>query len=180
MRNGISAGLCAVAAGVAGLAPVARADVYEVEMALFSFIYNDQENMDIDLTIQPGDTVRWIWISGMHNVVSGMDGDKDAGSEFFSGPPEFAAVFEHTFDTPGVYPYFCEVHVDFGMQSFVTVEEAGCAADVNGDGVLNILDFVEFQNLFVQMDPGGDCDGNGQFNILDFVCYQGLFQQGCP
>jgi hypothetical protein len=58
--------------------------------------------------------------------------------------------------------------------------EASCPADVNGDGMLNILDFVAFQELFVQSDPGADCDENGQWNILDFVCYQGLFQAGCP
>ena len=59
------------------------------------------------------------------------------------------------------------------------VPEGGCAADVNGDGVLNILDFVAFQGLFQAMDPCADCDGNGMFNILDFVCYQALFQAGC-
>ena len=25
-----------------------------------------------------------------------------------------------------------------------------------------------------------DCDGNGLLNILDFVCYQGAFTAGCP
>ena len=54
-----------------------------------------------------------------------------------------------------------------------------CVADVNDDGALNILDFVAFQNLFVQQDPAADCDGDGQFNILDFVCFQNLFQAGC-
>ena len=54
-----------------------------------------------------------------------------------------------------------------------------CAADVNADGQLNILDFVAFQLLFVGGDPGADCDGNGALNILDFVCYQQLFQAGC-
>lgn len=54
-----------------------------------------------------------------------------------------------------------------------------CAADVNGDGNLNILDFVAFQALFINGDPAADCDGNGQFNILDFVCFQALFSAGC-
>jgi hypothetical protein len=56
---------------------------------------------------------------------------------------------------------------------------AGCLADVNGDGVLDVLDFVFFQQLWVAQDPGADCDGNGQFNVLDFVCYSTLFQAGC-
>ena len=55
-----------------------------------------------------------------------------------------------------------------------------CAPDCNGDGNLNILDFVCFQSMWQAQSPDGDCDANGQFNILDFVCFQGLFQQGCP
>jgi hypothetical protein len=60
------------------------------------------------------------------------------------------------------------------------VPAAGCDADVNGDGALNILDFVAYQGLFVGGDPAADCDDNGLLNILDFVCFQGLFQAGCP
>jgi hypothetical protein len=56
----------------------------------------------------------------------------------------------------------------------------GCAADCNVDGLLNILDFVCFQGLFTQGDPGADCNADGVLNILDFVCFQGLFQTGCP
>jgi hypothetical protein len=64
----------------------------------------------------------------------------------------------------------------FDFELFLT---GGCAADFNGDGVLNILDFVAFQNAFVAGDPDADCDGNGALNVLDFVCFQGLFQAGC-
>jgi hypothetical protein len=55
-----------------------------------------------------------------------------------------------------------------------------CPADFNGDGALNILDFVAFQAAFVAMDPGADCTGEGIFNVLDFVCFQGAFVEGCP
>ena len=55
-----------------------------------------------------------------------------------------------------------------------------CEADMNGDGVLNILDFVEFQGKFMALDPAADCDANGAFNVLDFVCFQQLFVNGCP
>ena len=54
-----------------------------------------------------------------------------------------------------------------------------CFADINGDGELNILDFVAFQALFVSGDPVADCNGDGELNVLDFVCYQGIFQDGC-
>ena len=59
------------------------------------------------------------------------------------------------------------------------VGPASCKADFNGDGALNILDFVAFQGAFTSGDPSADCDGNGMFNVLDFVCFQGLFTAGC-
>ena len=60
-----------------------------------------------------------------------------------------------------------------------TIDLAGCAADVNGDGVLNILDFVAFQQAWQAQSAVGDCDGNGSWNVLDFVCFQQLFVAGC-
>jgi len=63
-----------------------------------------------------------------------------------------------------------------GVQLVPTGE---CLADVNGDGKLNILDFVAFQTLFTSGDLAADCNGDGALNILDFVCFQLLFQEGC-
>ncbi len=57
--------------------------------------------------------------------------------------------------------------------------DAGCAADCNDDGVLNILDFVCFQGLFTNGDDAADCNNDGVLNILDFVCFQQVFQAGC-
>ena len=74
--------------------------------------------------------------------------------------------------------------VDFsqiaGDQFVVIPLDGGCPADCDGNGVLNILDFVCFQTEWQNQTPFGDCDGNGEYNILDFVCYQGAFQAGCP
>ena len=61
---------------------------------------------------------------------------------------------------------------------YVAIEGA-CLADCDGDGQLNILDFVCFQNLFQSGSLEADCNGDGQLNILDFVCFQNLFQSGC-
>jgi len=57
--------------------------------------------------------------------------------------------------------------------------EGGCYADCDGNGELNILDFVCYQNTFTAGDDAADCDGNGQLNILDFVCFQNEFTAGC-
>ena len=54
-----------------------------------------------------------------------------------------------------------------------------CKADVNGDGSLDVLDFVAFQQLFVAGAVGADCNGDGELNVLDFVAFQQAFVGGC-
>ena len=75
------------------------------------------------------------------------------------------------------------MHTDAGEASHVhgpiTILGAACPADCDGNGALNVLDFVCFQGLFVSGDPAADCDGSGQLDVLDFVCFQGAFVAGC-
>jgi len=63
------------------------------------------------------------------------------------------------------------------------VPEGGCYADCNGDTLLDILDFICFQDAFAMGDPYADCNqvtGVGVFDIFDFVCFQDAFYAGCP
>lgn len=84
------------------------------------------------LTIEVGDTVRWTWIGGLHNVESGVGGLADGN--FSSGGPTavVGTTFEVTFDAaflaanpmPGnSYPYYCGVHVDFGQTGTIIVDQ---------------------------------------------------------
>jgi len=57
---------------------------------------------------------------------------------------------------------------------------AACPPDVNGDGSLDIFDFVAFQQAFLAEDPIADCTGDEAFDVFDFVCFQGEFLDGCP
>ena len=57
--------------------------------------------------------------------------------------------------------------------------EDSCAVDFNGDGSLDILDFVAFQTAFQAGDDAADFNGDGLLNILDFVDFQIAFQAGC-
>ena len=56
---------------------------------------------------------------------------------------------------------------------------ATCAPDINGDGRLDILDFVSFQLSWVAGISVADCNGDGELTVLDFVCYQAMFEGGC-
>jgi len=60
-----------------------------------------------------------------------------------------------------------------------TLAEA-CAADVNGDGMLNIFDFVALQAASLNGDATADCNGDGLLDVFDFVCFQAVFANGCP
>lgn len=55
----------------------------------------------------------------------------------------------------------------------------GCRADLDGDGVLTIFDFLQFQNLFDSGDLAADFDGDGSLTIFDFLQFQNEFDAGC-
>ncbi|MBN4052734.1 hypothetical protein JYU07_00465 [Roseiflexus sp. AH-315-K22] len=65
--------------------------------------------------------------------------------------------------------------------------ESTCYPDCDqstGAGVLDIFDFLCFQNAFVSGDPYAcDCNtatGPGVCDMLDFLCFQNAFVAGCP
>jgi hypothetical protein len=54
-----------------------------------------------------------------------------------------------------------------------------CSADFNGDGVLNLFDFLAYVNAFNTGQGSADCDGNGDLNLFDFLCFVNDFNAGC-
>jgi hypothetical protein len=54
-----------------------------------------------------------------------------------------------------------------------------CWADCNGDGTLDLFDFLCFQNAFVAEEAYADCETNGVFDLFDFLCYINRFNDGC-
>ncbi len=109
------------------IAPAAvHAETYEVTLQGISFWCEGMQNMDIELAIEPGDTIRWLWVDGFHNVVSGFPESGNTGELFFSGPPTAVpgTTFEFTFNEPGVYGYHCHPHEELGMISSITVNSA--------------------------------------------------------
>ena len=69
-----------------------------------------------------------------------------------------------------------------GPKLFITAEgdtTGGCRADLDGDGVLTIFDFLQFQNLFDAGDLTADFDGDGSLTIFDFLAFQNEFDLGC-
>jgi glucose/arabinose dehydrogenase len=50
----------------------------------------------------------------------------------------------------------------------------------SGQNVLDIFDFLCFQDAFVSGDPYADCTGEGTLDVFDFLCFQDAFVTGCP
>lgn len=75
-----------------------------------------------EVHIKAGEAVKWTWVAGSHNVVSGAactpDGKFTSGSSTV-GP---GSTFSHTFDEPGTYSYYCDPHCGIGMVGKVVVE----------------------------------------------------------
>jgi len=87
-------------------------------------------------------------------------------------------VFQETPFGPLGYQLFAQTPGQH-TGGFKDAQDQPCLADCNGDGVLNILDFICFQALFESGDVLADCNGDGLLNILDFICFQAAFEQGC-
>ncbi|MEQ8318196.1 MAG: GC-type dockerin domain-anchored protein [Phycisphaerales bacterium] len=68
---------------------------------------------------------------------------------------------------------------DFETPRFRVATPGCCRADLDGDGVLTIFDFLAFQNLFDAGDLAADFDGDGELTIFDFLAFQNAFDAGC-
>ncbi|MFG0286010.1 MAG: GC-type dockerin domain-anchored protein [Phycisphaerales bacterium JB039] len=57
---------------------------------------------------------------------------------------------------------------------------AGCYADCDRTGALDLYDFLCFQSQFAAADPYADCDHNDAIDLFDFLCFLNAFEAGCP
>jgi len=48
-------------------------------------------------------------------------------------------------------------------------------ADCDSNGLLNVLDYLCFQDRFLSAEPYADCDGDDRLTVLDYVCFQDAF-----
>ncbi len=129
--------LAALGAAVALAAGANAQNTVQIDLQTISF-------SPANVTIQVGDTVRWVWQIGLHDVKSGSnftpDGIFDSGT-----PVPSPATFEVTFDAAflaanpmagNAYDYYCTVHQFANMQGTVTVNQGGgSVTPYNGTGI---------------------------------------------
>ncbi|MFC7068320.1 cupredoxin domain-containing protein [Halobaculum lipolyticum] len=121
-------------AGCSAILPGAAADDYDVGMTAEAF-------SPYEVTVAVGDTVVWENTSTRAHSVTAYDDQIPADADYFAtgGYDSEAAArdawdgnrgaitsgerYEHTFETPGDYTYFCIPHEQAGMVGVVRVEE---------------------------------------------------------
>jgi hypothetical protein len=58
--------------------------------------------------------------------------------------------------------------------------DAGCIADLNGDGNFNFFDIVTFIHSFTEGNPSVDFNGDCSIDFFDVSAYVALYAAGCP
>lgn len=88
----------------------------------------DMEFIPANITIAQGDSVKWVWSSGIHTVTHGNPCTRDSNFLFDAPLNMNARTFQFQFNTPGIYNYFCTPHCFMGMVGRVFVQSAGGCA----------------------------------------------------
>ena len=118
---------------VLAIAGAAMAADHDVDQVSLTFV-------PADITIQMGDTVHWIWSGGNHTVTNGSGpADPDVGDLFDAPLDGGNTMFSYTFNTAGVFPYFCRPHFTLDMVGTVTVDDPVPAEQVSFDAVKNLF-----------------------------------------
>jgi plastocyanin len=130
----VGAGAVAGAAGSAAPAAAQEGETHTVDMT-DGLVFDPAE-----ITIAPGDTVVWENVGTVGHSVTAYEEEIPEDAEYFAsggfdsedaarnGYPDQGDVaggesYEHTFEVPGTYEYFCIPHEMSGMIGEVVVEE---------------------------------------------------------
>jgi PKD repeat protein len=141
---------------------------YFAPFALYEFSISDLTVYfeDLSAIINEIQIDSWLWDFG------------DGSSSFLQSP-------SHTYDSAGIYEARLIVTDIYGQESEAHIEninlEIGLLGDVNGDGIINILDIVITANFVLgNISPSpdeffaSDLNGDGVLNILDIVTLANL------
>lgn len=108
-------GLCALALAVVA-APAFSEETHEIQVT-------ETEFDPASLTVAKNDVVKFVWVSGTHNILNGQSPtSEDAGKIFEFSLGKDNPEFEVTFTEAGTFPFFAEARFET-MTGVITVQE---------------------------------------------------------
>lgn len=135
-RAYLRAAVPTAAVGLAGCIGSSESPEYDVGMGAVEF-------RPTTFQVEPGTTVTWLNTNKQGHSVTAYEADLPEGADYFasggfdteetareswgnsSGGTMFEGdTFEHTFEVPGEYPYFCIPHERAGMVGTIVVTDA--------------------------------------------------------
>jgi len=146
----------------------ATADLHVVDLVGLTFVPNE-------ITVAPGDTVRWQLSTGFHTVTSGTNCLADG--LWFNEPitPQIPIV---TWVVPeaavGDVLYFCIPHCSFGMDGIIHVVDP-CDEDLDGSGAVDVADILIIIGAWGDIKSPHDLDGSGVVDVGDLLLIIGAF-----
>ena len=141
---------------------------------LISFGLSSQETYELNwanggssdsqqITIEVGDTVKWIWVGNNHNLLktSGPETGFGVDSDLYNEPHDYS----YTFTTVGVNTYHCSPHSSL-MNGTVTVNSSTAGISEN-----KLLSFEMYPNpvsdvLNIQLPSGTD---KAEVGVYDYT-----------
>ena len=137
MGNAVRGLLAACLASAVLLVAPASATAATLEVKLMQTPEGNTYFDPAGIHIAPGDTVRWVQISGFHSVTAyhprnGLhelripESAESWDSDILQAQsPKPGATFEHVFTVQGVYDYFCKPHEMAGLVGRIVVGDPG-------------------------------------------------------
>ncbi|AQL44707.1 copper-binding protein (plasmid) [Halorientalis sp. IM1011] len=120
----------------------------------------------IGLHVEPGTTVRFEIAAGAHSATAYENRIPSDASAFDSGTIS-SGEFEHTFEKPGTYDYYCIPHKSAGMVGRIVVGSRGGPAEDSPipDGDVPESDAIVKQGAIAYGSSTGD-DGNSDGGMM--------------
>jgi glucose/arabinose dehydrogenase len=102
----------------------ATSETVDIQVENNRFDADDNDTTQVDtVTINAGQTVRWMWQAGIHTITSGESSlDPDVGILFDEPSNTGNRSFEFTFTEVGTFPYFCRFHEVLNMKGIIEVQ----------------------------------------------------------
>ena len=125
------------------------------------------------VTVAPGDIVRWLWNDGFHTVTSGSAKDCEYDGVHFHEPlweQNPVVEFRIPLDMEGEIRYFCLPHCLIDEAAIIFIEPDPCPADLDDDGMVGFSDLLSLLDAWGLCDCcREDLDGNGIVNFNDLL-----------